>query len=64
MDFAIVDLFSVRHYYRSCDKPRIRVLLPSAIIGILLGAIFFGVFHDYDRTLRIGVGLLALAFLA
>jgi hypothetical protein len=34
------------------DKPSIRILLPSAIAGILLGALFFSLFRDNDRALR------------
>jgi uncharacterized membrane protein YfcA len=60
----IIDLISVRHYYRTFDKPSIRILLPSAIAGILLGDLFFSVFRDNDSVLRMGIGLLALAFLA
>ncbi len=60
----IIDLISVRHYYRTFDKPSLRILLPSAIAGIFLGALFFGLFRDNDRVLRMGIGLLALAFLA
>jgi uncharacterized membrane protein YfcA len=60
----IIDLISVRHYYRTYDKPSLRILLPSAIAGILIGALFFSLFRDNDRVLRMGIGLLALAFLA
>jgi uncharacterized membrane protein YfcA len=60
----IVDLVTVRHYYRTYDKPSIRILLPSALIGILLGALFFGVFRDNEQALRIGIGILSLSFLA
>lgn len=60
----IVDLITVRHYYRTYDKPSIRILLPSALVGILLGALFFGVFRNNEQVLRIGIGLLSLAFLA
>ena len=60
----IIDLITVRHYYRTYDKPSLRILLPSALVGILLGALFFGVFSDNENVLRMGIGLLALLFLA
>ena len=60
----IIDLISVRHYYRTYDKPSLRILLPSAVVGIVLGAFFFGVFRDNEQALRVSIGLLSLAFLA
>jgi hypothetical protein len=39
-------------------------LLPGAIVGILLSTLFFSVFRDNDRALRMGVGILSLLFLA
>ncbi len=60
----IIDLITVRHYYRTYDKPSIRILLPSAIAGIIVGALFFGLFSNNEQVLRMGIGLLSLAFLA
>ncbi len=60
----IIDLMAVRHYYRSYDKTSIRILLPSALVGILIGTLLFGLFRDRDELLKVGIGLLSLAFLA
>jgi hypothetical protein len=60
----IIDIITVRHYYNKYDKQSMRVLLPSAVAGIVLGALFFGVFSSNEQVLKIGIGLLALAFLA
>lgn len=60
----IIDLITVRHYYKTFDKQSLVVLLPSAVVGIVLGALFFGLFSENERVLRIGIGVLALAFVA
>ena len=60
----IIDLITVRHYYRTFDKPSIRILLPSAIAGIIIGALLFSVFSHNEQVLRMGTGLLSMAFLA
>ncbi len=60
----IADIFSVRHYRHEFDKTSLKVLLPGAIIGIAIGGFFFGFFSDNERVLQIGIGLLALVFVA
>ena len=60
----IIDLISVRHYYNKFDRRSLIILMPSAVVGIILGALFFSAFSDNDRMLRIGIGVLALAFVA
>jgi uncharacterized protein len=58
----VADLFSLRHYYRLFDPPSIRVLLPGAAVGIVLGALVFDYFADHARVLRASVGWLAVGF--
>lgn len=58
----LADVFAVRHYYDQVDKPSLRALLPGALLGILLGAIFFRQFSDQERVLKLGIGVIALAF--
>ena len=58
----LADVFAVRHYYDQVDKQSLRVLLPGALLGILLGALFFRQFSDQDRVLKLGIGVIALAF--
>lgn len=60
----VVDLFSVHHYRGDVDRPSIRVLLPTALIGVAIGALFFNLFSDNERVLQIMIGIIALAFLA
>jgi uncharacterized membrane protein YfcA len=58
----VADAFSVNHYRTRFDWPNIRVMVPGAVVGIALGGLFFGHFSDNDRILRLGLGILALAF--
>jgi uncharacterized membrane protein YfcA len=58
----VADLISVRHYRHDFDSDSLRVLLPAAVVGIALGAFFFGFFSNNERTLQIGIGLLAVIF--
>ncbi len=60
----MADIFSVRHYYNIFDKRSLLYMIPGAVIGIALGALFFGYFDDNERILKIGLGVLALAFVA
>ena len=34
------DLFAVRHYRRAYDRASLRLLLPSAVVGIVLGSLY------------------------
>ena len=58
----LADVFAVRHYYNQVDKASLRALLPGALLGIVLGALFFRQFSDQERVLKLGMGVLALAF--
>ncbi|MBN1102461.1 MAG: sulfite exporter TauE/SafE family protein [Deltaproteobacteria bacterium] len=58
----ITDFFSVYYYRLNFHRPSIRVLLPAAIIGIAIGAFFFGAFRGNQRILQISMGILALSF--
>lgn len=58
----IIDLLSIRHYRGSYDKPSLRLLLPSAIVGIILGALLFNGLRDNDVLLRRALGLFAVLF--
>ena len=58
----IIDLLSVRHYRGVYDKPSLRLLLPSAVVGIVIGALFFNAMRDNEELLRRALGLLAVLF--
>ena len=60
----VMDLFSLRHYWKTYDKRSIQLMAPGAVVGVLLGAFFFGYFSDNERILKIGLGILSLAFVA
>lgn len=58
----LADVFAVRHYYNQVDKPNLRAVLPWALLGIGLGALFFRQFSNQERVLELGIGLIALGF--
>lgn len=58
------DVFAVGHYRRTVSGPDLRLLLPAAALGIVLGALAFGTLARHERILEVGVGLLALLFVA
>jgi uncharacterized protein len=58
----IIDGFSVFHYRARFHRPSIHRLVPGALLGIAAGALFFGYFQGNQRILKIGIGVLALAF--
>jgi uncharacterized membrane protein YfcA len=60
----VADIFSLRHYWNVFDRNSLRLMLPGAIVGIVLGAIFFGYFSDNERTLKIILGIVSLIFVA
>lgn len=56
------DVFAVWHYRRSASLRDLRLLLPSALVGITLGALAFDLLAPHGRALEVGIGLLALGF--
>ena len=58
----VADIFSIRHYWQTYDRPSIRLMLPGAIIGIALGALLFGYFSDNERILKMVLGAVSLIF--
>ncbi len=56
------DVFAVWHYRRSASLRDLRLLLPSALVGIVLGALTFDLLAPHGRALEVGIGLLALGF--
>lgn len=58
----ICDIFSILHYRSHYDRQSLKRLLPGAITGIALGAFFFGFFQGNQQILKIGIGILAVAF--
>lgn len=60
----VADVLSIRHYRSEFDKKSLKLMIPGAAAGVLLGAFFFGYFDDNERILRMGLGVLSLAFVA
>ena len=58
----VIDLLSIRHYRGIYDRRSLKLLLPSAIAGIVLGALMFNALRDNDDLLRRALGLLAVLF--
>lgn len=60
----LCDVFSVWHYRTTFHHRSVARLLPGAAVGIAAGTAFFGYFLGNQQILRLGVGVLALAFVA
>ncbi|MCA9970216.1 MAG: sulfite exporter TauE/SafE family protein [Anaerolineales bacterium] len=58
----LIDLIAIRHYWRAYDAASLKTLLPSAVLGILLGSLLFGSLSHNERALKISIGLLAVLF--
>ena len=58
----VADIFAVRQYYRRFNKTNLIQLTTGALIGIAIGWFYFGYFSNNERILKLGIGLLALAF--
>ena len=60
----LCDVFSVWHYRTTFHRRSAFTLLPGAAVGIAAGTAFFGYFLHNGHVLKLGVGILALAFTA
>ena len=60
----VADILAVRHYWKTYDRRSLQLLLPGAMIGIALGAFFFGYFSDNERVLKVILGVVSLVFVA
>lgn len=58
----VCDVFAVAHYRRTFDRRSVVLMLPGAVVGIGVGAFFFGYFSSNERMLQIGLGALCLFF--
>lgn len=56
------DVFAVAHYRKTFDRRSIKLMLPGSVLGIGVGAAFFGYFASNERMLQIGLGVLAIIF--
>lgn len=60
----VCDVFAVAHYRRRFHGRSIKLLLPGAVVGISVGAFFFGYFSGNERVLQVGLGVLSVVFVA
>jgi uncharacterized protein len=60
----VADLFSLRHYWNVYDRGSVKLMIPGAVVGIGLGALFFGYFSDNEQTLKVILGFVSLLFVA
>ncbi len=58
----VCDVFAIRHYRTNYDRRSIKLLLPGALVGVGLGAFFFGFFAHNPRVLESGLGCVAIVF--
>ena len=56
------DVFAVYSYRKSFDMPNLKLLIPCSIIGIVIASLFFQSFNSNERVLKLGIGLIAVAF--
>jgi uncharacterized membrane protein YfcA len=57
---CLMDLVGLRLYFGKWDGPTLRIMLPGAMLGILAGALTFGMLDE--DAIRILVGGIAVAF--
>lgn len=58
----LADVFAFLHYRRRFDGRSVRILVPSACLGIAAGGLFFDYFRASRLTLQFSIGVLALLF--
>lgn len=57
---CLMDLVGLRAYFRKWDTANLKIMLPGALIGIVLGALTFGMLSE--SAIRLLIGGLAIAF--
>jgi uncharacterized protein len=60
----VSDFMAIQQYRVRFDRRNLFILVPGAIVGIVAGWWFFGYFSGNERILKMGIGVLALAFIA
>lgn len=58
------DLFSMYFYRRKWHRPALFSLLPGGVVGIGLGAVFLALGTTSEEVLKVGIGVIALLFVA
>ncbi|MBU1567575.1 MAG: sulfite exporter TauE/SafE family protein [Proteobacteria bacterium] len=60
----ISDFMAIQQYRARFDRRNLLIMVPGSILGIAAGWFFFGYFSGNERVLKIGIGILALSFVA
>lgn len=56
----LADIFALRIYWRKWNMHYIKLLLPFAIIGVVMGSLLLAALSDYDDLLRLILGITTL----
>lgn len=56
------DIFTVYYYRDQFDRSIIKLLLPGAIVGIVLGSLFFNLFSQNEALIKVGIGVVSILF--
>lgn len=57
---CLMDLFSLKVYFRKWDSRNLRIMIPGALLGIALGTLTFGTLDE--NALRLLIGSIAIVF--
>lgn len=57
---CLMDLVGFRVYYKKWDMPNLKIMIPGALVGIIIGALTFGVLNE--GSIRILIGIIAVLF--
>lgn len=57
---CLMDVIGIRAFWGKWSKPELKLLIPSALVGIAVGSIAFGVLSD--KAVKACVGLIAILF--
>jgi uncharacterized protein len=60
----ISDFMAIQQYRARFDRRNLFIMVPGSVLGIAAGWFFFGYFSGNERILKIGIGILALSFVA
>ena len=57
---CVMDIFAVRYHFRNCDYDELKLMLPSALIGIVCASLIMGMVSN--RVVEIFIGGISLLF--
>lgn len=57
---CVMDVFAIRYHYKNCDLSELKLMLPSAIVGIVIASFAMGVVSE--QSLELFIGTISLLF--